>query len=82
MVGDRLDTDILFGKHGNVSTLLVLTGSSIFSSLCMCYNESSGVTAESEITGPDASPIIPDFVIKSLGDLEAVIDRENPVQRL
>jgi 4-nitrophenyl phosphatase len=26
MVGDRLDTDIAFGKLGNISTLLVLTG--------------------------------------------------------
>ena len=26
MIGDRLSTDIAFGKHGNVSTLLVLSG--------------------------------------------------------
>jgi 4-nitrophenyl phosphatase len=26
MVGDRLDTDIAFGKLGNISTLLVFTG--------------------------------------------------------
>ena len=30
MVGDRLNTDIEFGKAGGLSTLLVLTGSSIF----------------------------------------------------
>lgn len=53
MIGDRLNTDIQFGKNGGLSTLLVLTG----------------ITKEEEITGPDASPIVPDFVTKSLGDL-------------
>lgn len=26
MIGDRLDSDILFGKNGNMATLAVLTG--------------------------------------------------------
>ncbi|KAF5339166.1 hypothetical protein D9611_011158 [Ephemerocybe angulata] len=53
MVGDRLNTDIEFGKHGGLATLLVLTG----------------ITAESDITGPNASPTVPDYVVQSLGDL-------------
>lgn len=57
MVGDRLNTDIEFGKNGGLSTLLVLTG----------------ITKESEITGPNKSPTVPDYVTDSLGDLRAVI---------
>jgi len=56
MVGDRLDTDILFGKNGGISTLLVLTG----------------ITTEKEITGKDPSPIVPDFVTQSIGDLRVL----------
>lgn len=28
MIGDRLDTDILFGVNGGIDTMMVLTGSS------------------------------------------------------
>ncbi|KAJ7598762.1 HAD-like domain-containing protein [Mycena floridula] len=55
MVGDRLNTDILFGQAGGLSTLLVLTG----------------ITVEADITGPNASSVIPDFVTQSIGDFRA-----------
>jgi 4-nitrophenyl phosphatase len=53
MIGDRLNTDILFGQNGGLSTLLVLTG----------------ITQESDLTGPEPSPIVPDFVTQTIGDL-------------
>ncbi|KIM41240.1 hypothetical protein M413DRAFT_445277 [Hebeloma cylindrosporum] len=56
MVGDRLNTDILFGKNGGLTTLLVFTG----------------ITSEDEITGPNPSPIVPDFVTQALGDFRIV----------
>ncbi|KAJ7291441.1 HAD-like domain-containing protein [Mycena rebaudengoi] len=56
MIGDRLNTDILFGQNGGLSTLLVLTG----------------ITTEAEITGPNASSIVPDFVTQSIGDLRVI----------
>jgi phosphoglycolate phosphatase len=39
MMGDRLDTDIMFGKNGGLTTALVL----------------SGVTTEEELLSPDNS---------------------------
>jgi 4-nitrophenyl phosphatase len=32
----------------------------------------TGITTEAEITGPNASSIVPDFVTQSIGDLRAV----------
>jgi len=57
MVGDRLNTDIQFGKSGGVATLLVLTG----------------ITSEDELTGPNPSPIVPDYVTASIGDLRMAV---------
>ncbi|KAM5536796.1 hypothetical protein V8D89_009514 [Ganoderma adspersum] len=57
MVGDRLNTDIEFGQAGGLSTLLVLTG----------------ITKESEITGPNASSTVPDYMTGSIGDLRALL---------
>ncbi|EAU83803.1 p-nitrophenyl phosphatase [Coprinopsis cinerea okayama7 len=56
MVGDRLNTDILFGQNGGLATLLVLTG----------------ITKVTDIQGPNASPIVPDFVTEALGDFRVV----------
>jgi len=56
MVGDRLNTDILFGQAGGLATLLVLTG----------------ITAESDITGPTASSIVPDYITSSIADLQVL----------
>ncbi|KAG8965362.1 hypothetical protein FRC03_000662 [Tulasnella sp. 419] len=53
MVGDRLDTDILFGKHGGLGTLLVL----------------SGVTSERDLAATSNPVALPDFFINSLGDI-------------
>uniref|UniRef100_A0A0W0F2Q8 4-nitrophenylphosphatase n=1 Tax=Moniliophthora roreri TaxID=221103 RepID=A0A0W0F2Q8_MONRR len=44
MVGDRLNTDILFGQAG-------------------------GITTEAEISGPNKSSTVPDFVTATIGDL-------------
>lgn len=77
MVGDRLNTDILFGKGGGLATLLVLTGAGISLSPDRLFKRSpdlmsSGITSEENLTEPDQS-IIPDYVTTSIGDLRAAI---------
>ncbi|KAH9164964.1 2-phosphoglycolate phosphatase [Lactarius sanguifluus] len=57
MVGDRLNTDIQFGKSGGLATLLVLTG----------------ITSEDDLTGPNPSSIVPDYVTASIGDLRNAV---------
>lgn len=53
MIGDRLNTDIAFGKTGGMGTLLVLTG----------------VTKEEELDPSKKPAIVPDFYIDKLGSL-------------
>ncbi|KAL6309511.1 2-phosphoglycolate phosphatase [Sparassis latifolia] len=57
MVGDRLNTDIEFGKNGGLATLLVLTG----------------IAKEAEVFGPNPSSTVPDYVTESLGDFRVLI---------
>lgn len=54
MVGDRLDTDIMFGNGGGISTALVLTG----------------VSEMSDVIGLEAGgDKTPTYLLKKLGDL-------------
>lgn len=73
MVGDRLNTDILFGQNGGLTTLLVFTGSSYPKVNDLRSNSLRlGITSEEEITGPNPSPIVPDFITQALGDFRIV----------
>ena len=56
MVGDNLSTDIEFGLNSGVRTLLVM----------------GGVTKREAVFGDDPSPIVPDCVVESFGDLSAL----------
>jgi 4-nitrophenyl phosphatase len=82
MIGDRLDTDIQFGKNGGVSTLLVLTGgaSSLLSPqthlTLHLFFIISGVTSIDQVTPGHATYVegtVPDYVLQSLGDLQVLM---------
>jgi 4-nitrophenyl phosphatase len=81
MIGDRLDTDIAFGKGGGLSTLLVMTGASdylMFSMHIKCniYDYSHNCGLSPGVTTPkilSESTITPDYITNSLGDLRILI---------
>jgi len=53
MIGDRLETDVKFGIDGGIDTCLVMTG----------------IAKEADITGPNASSIVPTYVMNSVAGL-------------
>jgi 4-nitrophenyl phosphatase len=78
MVGDNLETDILFGKNSGVSTMLVMTGELWLVQLghhASCSNSRgnpTGVTSEAVL---EASTTRPDYIIASLGDLSVLAEK-------
>ena len=72
MVGDRLNTDILFGQNGGLTTLLVLTGSFMLPRIrdtLILLVLRLGITHEEELS---SSPIVPNYVTQALGDFRIV----------
>ena len=68
MVGDRLDTDIAFGKAFGMSTTLVLTGAVLHcGDVSGILKSLAGVHGTSDIR--QGQGICPDFVLSSVGDL-------------
>lgn len=64
MIGDRLNTDILFGKNNNFQTLLVETGVHKIEKVQEIVNKVNNGDAE-----PELEKQVPDFYISSLGAL-------------
>lgn len=64
MIGDRLNTDILFGKNNNFQTLLVETGVHKLDKVEEIISE-----LENGANDPDLENQIPDYYLSALGDL-------------
>ena len=80
VVGDRLDTDVLWGNKNGCGTLLVLSGArlSVKSRRTSCIDAGcligSGVTSEALLKSP-GNKIFPTHYIDSVGDLLTIKDR-------
>jgi HAD superfamily hydrolase (TIGR01450 family) len=64
MVGDRLDTDIMLGVNGDISTMLVLTGDTVL----LKVNIGQGVDTKESLED-EKNEIHPTFYIPSVGDI-------------
>ncbi|CRK94420.1 CLUMA_CG007927, isoform A [Clunio marinus] len=64
MIGDRLNTDILFGKKNNFQTLLVETGVHKIDKVQDIINQINNGDTDLDLANQ-----VPDFYISSLGDL-------------
>lgn len=64
MIGDRLNTDILFGNNNNFQTLLVETGVHKIDKVSEIVDKINKGEADA-----DEEKLVPDFYISSLGDL-------------
>lgn len=64
MIGDRLNTDILFGKNNNFQTLLVESGVHKIEKVQEIVDQVNSGEAD-----PELEKLIPDFYISTLGDL-------------
>ena len=63
MIGDRLNTDILFGKNNNFQTLLVESGVHKLDKVQEIIKE-----LENGAKDPDLENQIPDYYLSALGD--------------
>lgn len=69
MIGDNLESDILFGNNSGIATLLVLTGKCRLADLrVIVLRSDEGVTQETHLSGIHKSEIVPDYVMGSMGE--------------
>ncbi|XP_030625252.1 pyridoxal phosphate phosphatase [Chanos chanos] len=64
MIGDRLETDILFGINCGLATMLTLTGVSTFEE-AQQYKDSDS---------PEKKDFVPDYVVESIADFLQVLE--------